>query len=133
MKKTLYDFSSNIRKYVSYIMKVGFGELLINVGFLLLMIFISLIVYLPIGLLQDLIRSLFTIFGQLPTKVMLLYDWIFALVSAVIACFCFMYLFNEKICNGTLMKDASKDIPTKIKVKTGDVQEEFELPVEKKK
>ena len=133
MKKILNDFAHNIRKYVSYIMKVGFGELLLNVGFLLLMIIISLIVYLPIGIFQDLIRNFFTIFGELPIKFMLIYDWVFALLSAILACFCFMYLFNEKICNGTLMKDDAKKTPDKVKVQMGDVQEEFELPVEKKK
>lgn len=131
MKKNIKEFGSNLKKYIDHIMKLGFGELFFHFVELVIVVLIACFVYIPIGLIQDLLFSVLGIVTDVPTTIGLIINLIFSILSAVLAASAFMYMFNrryEDLKNG---KDSEK------KSKANDaleiVKDEFEMPVKKDK
>jgi len=96
MKQGFNDFVYNLKMYLKYITKVGFKELFIDVLILVCLAVIASFVYLPIGLLRDLIRSLFITFVQFNAVIGSIYNWIFNVISAIVSLIAFGYLFNMR-------------------------------------
>lgn len=96
IKKMVKDFGGNVKKYIDYIMKLGFGDLFIQFLILVIILILACFVYVPIGLVQDLLWSIVNIMGNIPTIVFNIYNILFGLISFVLAALAFMYLFNKR-------------------------------------
>ena len=56
------DFGKNFKNYFDYLMTVNFKELFINVVILFCIIVLAAFVFVPVGIIQDLVRSMVTLF-----------------------------------------------------------------------
>ncbi len=91
-------FISNVKNYVNYLMTVNFGELFINVLILLCILVLSTFVFVPVGLVQSLIRDFILLFGSMSNLFLSIFDWVFTLISTVLAATAFIYMFNKRFC-----------------------------------
>ena len=127
MKEMFKDFGKNFKEYISYLMKVGFKDLFINVLILFCIIVLATFVYIPVGLVEQLIFDFLKIFGTMPIVVSNIYHWVFQLISFILAVFAFIYLFNLRF------KDVKeKGIDTKVEItKKGEEKVTLDLPKKK--
>ena len=127
MKEMFKNFGKNFKEYISYLMKVGFKELFINVLILFCIIVLATFVYIPVGLVEQLIFDFLKIFGTMPIVVSNIYHWVFQLISFILAIFAFVYLFNLRF------KDVKeKGIDTKVEInKKGEEKVTLDLPKKK--
>ena len=127
MKEMFKNFGKNFKEYISYLMKVGFKELFINVLILFCIIVLATFVYIPVGLVEQLIFDFLKIFGTMPIVVSNIYHWVFQLISFILAIFAFIYLFNLRF------KDVKeKGIDTKVEInKKGEEKVTLDLPKKK--
>jgi hypothetical protein len=121
--------------YLKYIVKVGFKELFFDVLILVLMVVIAAFAYIPVGLVQDLVRSLIITFVPLTGIAFSLFDWLFALIKAVCALLLFMYLFNMRydFKNDKVVPiEGSYTLERKDSIFAPDEDTKKEVPVEEK-
>ena len=137
MKMVMFkDFFKNLKNYLSYIMKVGFGELFIQFLTLVIILLISLFVYIPLGLIQDLVVTFFSTIGlTLGETGYLVLNLIFKSVELVIAICCFVYLFNKRYedfkKSEEEKKNDIKDLDNKEDNEKQDTKKSEETDVEK--
>lgn len=127
MKKLFVDFKGNLKKYVDYIMSVNFGELFINVLILICILVLSTFLFVPIGMVETIIRDFINLFGGLPNVFYSIYSWIFNIISSVLSILAFMYMFNKRFDDIEAFKKQMKEKPTDKENKKED-NEELELP-----
>lgn len=97
MGKLIKDFCGNLKTYFEYIMTLGFKELGIHFISFILVIFFALLVYLPIGLVFDVLISIINAMSSsLPTFVYEILAIIEELICIICSFFAFMYLFNKR-------------------------------------
>ena len=96
MIKMLKNFKDNFKKYFDYLMTVNFGDLFINVLILLCIVLLSTFVFIPVGLIESVIRDFVLLFVDMSTMVLSIYDWIFTLFSTIFSLLAFIYLFNKR-------------------------------------
>lgn len=97
MGKLIKTFLKNLKDYLSYLMKVGFGDLLIQFLTLVIILLLSCFIYVPIGLIEDIIISAMGFLGQVVNdKTYQILDLVFKIISFIFAMFAFMYLFNKR-------------------------------------
>lgn len=96
MIKMLKNFKDNFKKYFDYLMTVNFGDLFINVLILLCIVLLSTFVFIPVGLIESVIRDFVLLFVDMSTMVLSIYDWIFTLLSTIFSLLAFIYLFNKR-------------------------------------
>ena len=123
----LKKFGKNLKEYLKYIAGLKLGELLINFVVLVILIVIASFVYIPVGVVFDLLRSFFTIFFAEHVIISSIYTWCIGLVSAILAFAVFVYLFNNR-CES--MKNNGEVDKSGKKVKVSS-EEELELPKQK--
>ena len=123
----LKKFGKNVKEYLKYIAGLKLGELLVNFVVLIILIIISAFIYIPVGVVFDLIRSFFNVFFIEHVIVSSLYTWFVGLVSAVLAFAVFVYLFNNR-CES--MRNNGEVDKSGKKVKVSE-EEELELPKQK--
>lgn len=129
MKEMLNKFKTNFKKYFDYLMTVNFGELFINVLILLCILLLSTFVFIPVGLIESLIRDFIILFVTLPTIVLSIYSWIFNLISTVLTFLAFIYLFNKRFDDIEAFKKQLKEKPqVKEENDAKTSEEELELP-----
>ena len=145
MKNMLSNFMYNLKMYLKYIVKVGFKELFFDVLILVLMAVIASFVYVPVGLVQDLIRTLVISFVPLNGVGASIYIWIFLLLKVILSLLAFIYLFNmrydfknDKVVpiEGTYTLERKDSIFVEekpLKKEKNTKEEEFDLPKEKDK
>ena len=145
MKNMLSNFMYNLKMYLKYIVKVGFKELFFDVLILVLMAVIASFVYVPVGLVQDLIRTLVISFVPLNGVGASIYIWIFLLLKVILSLLAFIYLFNmrydfknDKVApiEGTYTLERKDSIFVEekpLKKEKNTKEEEFDLPKEKDK
>lgn len=125
------DFIKNVKEYVSYLMKVNFKELFINTGIIICIVLLSTVVYIPLKVVGDLLRSFIDIFVRLVNKPALLFDWVKELLC-LSGCFvAFMYLFNKRFSDLEAFKKQINSKNNKADIKNDkdtNNQEEIELP-----
>ena len=141
----LSNFMYNLKMYLKYIVKVGFKELFFDVLILVLMAVIASFVYVPVGLVQDLIRTLVISFVPLNGVGASIYIWIFLLLKVILSLLAFIYLFNmrydfknDKVVpiEGTYTLERKDSIFVEekpLKKEKNTKEEEFDLPKEKDK
>ena len=127
MKKLFVNFKGNVKKYVDYIMSVDFGELFINVLILLCILLLSTFLFVPVGMVETIIRDFINLFGGLPNIVYSIYSWIFNIISVVLSALAFMYMFNKRFDDIEAFKKQMKEKPESKETKKDD-KEELELP-----
>ena len=96
MSNMIKKFAGNFKNYFDYIMTVNFGDLFINVLILLCIVLLSTFVFVPIGLIESLIRDFLLLFIDLPGMLLSIYSWVFTLISTLFAFLAFIYLFNKR-------------------------------------
>lgn len=123
-------FISNVKNYVNYLMTVNFGELFINVLILLCILVLSTFVFVPVGLVQSLIRDFILLFGSMSNLFLSIFDWVFTLISTVLAATAFIYMFNKRFDDLDLLKKQINNKQVK-EVEPKNEEEKIELPKEK--
>ncbi len=135
------DFLKNGKKYIDYIMGLDFTELIINILEIIGLCILAGLIYIPIGLVQDLLYEILrSVFGASE----LLFKWysiLFRFFTGVIAIIVFMYLFNKRYSklNELIEKDVMRNRKAKEKKekeepkeeKKEDKKEEMDLPKKK--
>ena len=125
-------FISNVKNYVNYLMTVNFGELFINVLILLCILVLSTFMFVPVGLVQSLIRDFILLFGSMNNLFLSIFDWIFTLISTFLAVLAFVYMFNKRFDDLDLLKKQINNKQVKEEAPKKD-EEILELPKEKEK
>lgn len=139
MKKNIVDFIFNLKMYFKYIVKVGFKELFIDVLILVAMAVIAAFAYIPVGLVNELLRNLLSAFITFNGVFAEIYIWVFNVISALAAIALFIYLFNnrydfkhEKVVpiegSYTLERKKAVQEPKKETDKKKEEKEELDLP-----
>lgn len=123
-------FISNVKNYVNYLMTINFGELFINVLILLCILVLSTFVFVPVGLVQSLIRDFILLFGSMSNLFLSIFDWVFTLISTVLAATAFIYMFNKRFDDLDLLKKQINNKQVK-EVEPKKEEEKIELPKEK--
>lgn len=129
-------FLKNLKQYVNYIMKVNFKDLLVNVVILGCIVLLSVLVYLPVGLIEDLIRSFIVIWMPFEGVPAILFTWTFSLISFICAVIAFIFLFNKRFEDIEAFKEQvsspNKSVSKKmIESNVIDEDDKIELPKEK--
>ena len=108
-------FFKRAKAYIDYLMKVDFKELFVNVVILFCMIVLAAFMFIPVGIVQDVIRSFIQVFVSMPVTIGLLYNWVFYLLSFALSILAFMYLFNKRFEDLEAFKTQVKEGNTKEK------------------
>ena len=132
MKNMLKTFIKTLKEYVNYLMKVDFKELFANTVILVCILILAAFVYIPVGIVQDLIRNLLTIFVNLNGIIGLIYTWTFSVIGAIVAILAFIYLFNKRYESIQKSDEDTKENNNKLNNKTSKDKEDLELPKVKK-
>lgn len=107
--KKIKEFGKNFKSYVDYLMTVNFKELLVNVLILVCILILALFVYVPVGIVQELIRSIIVVYASFSDLGLQLFNWFFLLISSVCAILFFGYLFNKRFADIKEFKKQVKD------------------------
>ena len=122
------DFIKNGKKYIDYIMGLDFTELIINIVEILGLVLLAALVYIPIGLVQDLLYEIIrSAFGASE----ILFKWysiLFRFFTGVIAILVFMYMFNKRYSKleELIEKDVMRNRKNKEKKEKAEGKEEKE-------
>ena len=137
MKKLYSNFLYNAKMYLKYIAKVGFGELFIDILILLLIAVLASFAYVPVAMIEDILRSIITSFVSFNKVGASLYNALFIAVGACSSITLFVYLFNQRYdfknnevvpMKGTYTLKRNDEISVKEKDKDDKKEEEVELP-----
>lgn len=121
-------FGVNVKKYVDYLMTVNFTDLFINVLILICILVLSSFVFMPVGLLQTLIRDFIMLFVELNGLFLSIFDWIFTLISTILSVIAFVYLFNKRFEDLDFFKKQLKEKPQTKVDKESENEDELVLP-----
>ena len=126
------------KKYFNYLLKLGFKEFFINVIELLLLVIMSCLVYIPIGMVRDILVKLFNLVIFKNPLFFNLYQLFFTIVSALVAIYVFVRFFNKRYEDISEIRKDRKEIlynNDNVEEKKDDVLtfkreelEEFDLP-----
>lgn len=137
MKEYLKKFFKNVKSYIDYIMKLGFKDLFVNFVEIIVLVILASLIYLPIGLIDDLLFQVISIVINSSVIFVKIYDLIFSILSAILAMFAFIYMFNKRYEDIEKIRNNKNDV-SRLKLEKNDkakqnvVLEEIELPKKKK-
>ena len=129
MKKMFNDFLKNFKFYIDYILKLNFGELLFHFLELAIVVLLSLMMYIPVNLIQDLIYTIFNLLGNTGTILNLIFDIIFKIIGLIICIISFVYCFNKRY--EDLQKEIKEKEEKKHKEKIKEMESLLDLPAVK--
>lgn len=141
MLQMVKDFLKNGKKYIDYIMGLDFTELMINIIEIIGLVILAALVYLPIGLVQDLVYEIVRSAFGASEVVFKWYTVLFRFFTGVVAIIVFMYLFNRRYSklDELIEKDVMRNRKAKEKKEHSEenkeIKEEFkeEIDLPKKK
>ena len=130
MMKGLKIFGKNIKEYLGYIATLGFRDLGRHFLSLLLLIFISLLAYVPVGLVGDFIITIITGIGNVPIIVYTIVDIVIELASLIAAVYLFIFMFNKRYTEVYIdeMNGKGKEKKEEVKVYDNKIEQKIELP-----
>lgn len=129
MKQIIKNFPGTLKKYIDAIMKMNFGELLVHFFELLILLLIAAFLYVPIGLLKEILFSIFVFFSfQAGDTLNNVVDLIINLFSFVAFFFAFIYMFTKRY--EDLRREQEKEVSLLQEQEQKQV-EEPELPKER--
>lgn len=102
-------FFSVGKKYIQYLLKLGFKEFFVNAIELILLAILSCLIYLPIGMFKDIIFKLLIIFIKFDSFYYI-YDLIFNIICACAAIYIFVKFFNKRYENIEEIRKDRKEI-----------------------
>jgi hypothetical protein len=123
-------FVNNIKKYLGYIATLGFKDLGRHFLSLLLLIFISLLAYIPVGLVGDFIITMITSVGNVPSIIYSIVDIVIELISLIAAVYLFIFIFNRRYTELYVdeMNGKGKEKKEEVKIYDNRVEQKIELP-----
>lgn len=123
-------FVNNIKKYLGYIATLGFKDLGRHFLSLLLLIFISLLAYIPVGLVGDFIITMITSIGNVPSIIYAIVDIVIELISLIAAVYLFIFIFNRRYTEVYVdeMNGKGKEKKEEVKIYDNRVEQKIELP-----
>ena len=123
-------FVNNIKKYLGYIATLGFKDLGRHFLSLLLLIFISLLAYIPVGLVGDFIITMITSVGNVPSIIYSIVDIVIELISLIAAVYLFIFIFNRRYTEVYVdeMNGKGKEKKEEVKIYDNRVEQKIELP-----
>ena len=123
-------FVNNIKKYFGYIATLGFKDLGRHFLSLLLLIFISLLAYIPVGLVGDFIITMITSVGNVPSIIYSIVDIVIELISLIAAVYLFIFIFNRRYTEVYVdeMNGKGKEKKEEVKIYDNRVEQKIELP-----
>ena len=123
-------FVNNIKKYLGYIATLGFKDLGRHFLSLLLLIFISLLAYIPVGLVGDFIITMITSVGNVPSIIYSIVDIVIELISLIAAVYLFIFIFNRRYTEEYVdeMNGKGKEKKEEVKIYDNRVEQKIELP-----
>lgn len=127
------EFGKNFKKYFDYLMTVNFKELFVNTVIIFCILVLSAFVFVPVGIIQDVVRSMITLVSPFTGKGDEIFNFIFLFISSVGFFLAFIYLFNKRFNDIEAFKNQVK---VKVKKSAGSDDkddEELELPKSKGK
>lgn len=127
MKKMFVNFFGNVKKYIDYLMSVNFGELFINVLILICILLLSTFLFVPIGMVETIIRDFINLFGGISNDLSYVYNFVFNIISVILSTLAFIYMFNKRFDDIEEFKKQMKEKPVE-KVIEKNNKEELELP-----
>lgn len=121
------EFPGKLKKYIDHICTVTFGELIVYLLEILILIAIPLLlVSFSVSLVKDLLYYIILIFIKGSSFFFRLYDAIFSLINTILVFFGFVYIFSRRYNSFEKeIKDIKKDKNVKVKKIEED---EIELP-----
>ena len=127
---SLKSFINNIKNYLGYIATLGFKDLGRHFLSLLLLIFISLLAYIPVGLVGDFIITMITSVGNVPSIIYSIIDIVIELISLIAAVYLFIFMFNKRYAEVYVdeMNGKGKEKEEEVKVYDNRVEQKIELP-----
>lgn len=130
MIKGLKIFGKNIKEYLGYIATLGFRDLGRHFLSLLLLIFISLLAYIPVGLVGDFIITMITSVGNVPSIIYSIVDIVIELISLIAAVYLFIFIFNRRYTEVYVdeMNGKGKEKKEEVKIYDNRVEPKIELP-----
>lgn len=127
MKETIKNFPTVLKKYIDAIMKMNFGELMIHFFELLILLVIASFLYIPIGLLKDILFTVFTFFTFEASEALnVVVDLIIKVLSFLFSACCFIYMFTKRY---EELKKEKREVSKQEQGKPS--LEEIDLPKEK--
>ena len=130
MVEGLKSFGKNIKTYLGYIATLGFKDLGRHFLSLLLLIFISLLAYIPVGLLGDFVITIITGIRNVPVVIYTIVDIVIELFSLLAAVYLFIFMFNKRYAEVYVdeMNGKGKEKEEEVKVYDNRVEQKIELP-----
>ena len=130
MIEGLKSFCKNIKTYLGYIAILGFKDLGRHFLSLLLLIFISLLAYIPVGLLGDFVITIITGIRNVPVVIYTIVDIVIELFSLLAAVYLFIFMFNKRYAEVYVdeMNGKGKEKEEEVKVYDNRVEQKIELP-----
>jgi len=127
---SLKSFINNIKNYLGYIATLGFKDLGRHFLSLLLLIFISLLAYIPVGLVGDFIITMITSVGNVPSIIYSFVDIVIELISLIAAVYLFIFIFNRRYTEVYVdeMNGKGKEKKEEVKIYDNRVEQKIELP-----
>ena len=126
----LKNFINNIKNYLGYIATLGFKDLGRHFLSLLLLIFISLLAYIPVGLVGDFIITMITSVGNVPSIIYSIVDIVIELIILIAAVYLFIFIFNRRYTEVYVdeMNGKGKEKKEEVKIYDNRVEQKIELP-----
>lgn len=124
------DFGKNFKKYFDYLMTVNFKELFVNTVILFCIIVLAAFVFIPVGIIQDLVRSMLTLVTPFSENGDEIFNLVFLFISTVGFFMAFVYLFNKRFNDLDAFKEQVKDGKKLEKKDTNkkEKDDDFEMP-----
>lgn len=127
------NFIPTLKKYIDYLMKVGYKDLFINTVIIFCLFALSAFVYIPIGVVKNTISDTIQLLGGMSNIISQIYYWLFNIVSAICAIFVFMWLFNKRFASIENNVSSEEKDPIKKEKHVEVKEEDFSLPKAKNK
>jgi len=97
------------KHYINYLMKVDFKELLVNFVEIIVVVIIAGILYLPVGVIRDILYKIFVAIFKGTTLLYNIFDIGFAIIGLVVSILFFMYLFVKRFENVEQLRSSRED------------------------
>lgn len=127
---SLKSFINNIKQYLGYIATLGFRDLGRHFLSLLLLVIVSLLAYVPVGLVGDFIITIITGVGNVPVVIYTIVDILIELISLIATVCLFIFMFNKRYTEVYVyeMNVKGKEKKEEVKVYDNKVEQKIELP-----
>lgn len=127
MVNLVKEFPGKVKKYIDHICTVSFGELLVYLLEVLILLAIPLLlVSFSVSLVKDLLYYILLVFIKGSSFFFRIYDAIFGLINAVLLFFGFIYMFSRRY--NSFEKEIKDDKKVKSSKNKSVEVEEIELP-----